>query len=116
MIKLSVEPGVGAVTQRAACGETSGSMARIAGGCEIRCVTGVALGRHGLEPAGCATLMAGIAIHRGMRTRQRESVVVLLHLLHRDLPSANRVALLTVRPQLTSVDVGVAILTVLPNT
>src|SRR5579872_1978503 len=54
--------------------------------------------------------MARVAVHGSMRASQWESVVVLLHLLDRDLPSANGVALFAVRAQLTPMDIGVAIL------
>ena len=74
----------------------------------------VALGRHCDELAARCALVAGIAIHRCVRSRQRKAVVMLLHLLNRNLPSANCVALLAIRSELTPVDVGVAILASLP--
>lgn len=53
--------------------------------------------------------MTGIAIQRRMCSHQRESVLVLLNLLYRDLPSLHRVALFAIGSQLTAVDIGVAI-------
>ena len=59
--------------------------------------------------------MAGVAINGGMRAGQRKTTIVLLYLLHRNLPSTNRVALLAVRSELSLVDVGVAILAALAD-
>lgn len=50
-----------------------------------------------------------------MRAGERESVVMLLDLLHRNLPAANGVARLTIGSQLAPVNVRVAILTALPD-
>ena len=71
-------------------------MIRIAGGLEIRGVTGVALRRHGLKLAGRSSLMAGVAIHGRVRAGQRKTIIVLLHLPYGDLPSPNGVALLAI--------------------
>jgi len=78
-------------------------------------MAGVALRGHRLEFAGGPSLVAGIAVHRGVRSGQREAVVMLLNLPNRDLPTTNRVALFAVRPQLPLVNVGVTILTTLSN-
>ena len=78
-------------------------------------MTGVALRRHCLElAAGCA-LVAGIAIDGCVGSGQREAVVVLLHLLNRNLPSADGVALLAVGAELTLVNVGMAVLAALAD-
>ncbi len=50
-----------------------------------------------------------------MRSSQREAIIVLLHLLDRDLPSANRMALFAIRSKLALVNVRVAILTTLSD-
>jgi hypothetical protein len=50
-----------------------------------------------------------------MCSRQRETVVVLLDLLDGYLPAPNRVALLAIRPELTAVNIGVAVLTALSS-
>ncbi len=50
-----------------------------------------------------------------MRSSQREAIIVLLHLLDRDLPSANRMALFAIRSKLALVNVRVAILTTLAD-
>ncbi len=78
-------------------------------------MTGVALRRHRLElAAGCA-LVAGIAIDGRVGSGQREAVIVLLHLLDGNLPSADGVALLAIGSKLTSMDVGVAVLATLAD-
>ena len=78
-------------------------------------VTGKALRRHRLELAVSRSLVAGIAVHRGVRPSQRKAVVMLLNLLNGDIPSTDGVALLTIRSQLPLVNVGVAILATLSN-
>ena len=83
---------------------------------EIRGVAGIALRGHRLELAGRPSLVAEIAVHRSMRSSQRKAVIVLLHLPNGNLPSANGMALLAVCPQLTLVEVGMAILTALAHT
>jgi len=115
VIELGIEPGVGAMTKGATGGEASGSMTGIAGRFEIGCVTGVALRRHRLEPAGCSAFMTGVTIHAGMGAGQRKAIVMLLHLAHVNPPSANGMALLTVGSELAPVNVGVAVLAVLSN-
>ena len=59
--------------------------------------------------------MAGVAIYSRMRSSQRDAVIVLLHLLDRDLPSADGMTLFAIRSELTFVDVSVAILTTLSD-
>jgi len=72
-------------------------MVRICSALEVCGVARVALGRHRLEFAIRHSLVAGIAVDGGVRSGQRETIIVLLNLLHRDLPSPNRVALFAVR-------------------
>ena len=79
-------------------------------------MTGIAFRRHRLEFTDRGSLMAYVAIHRGMCTGKRKAVIVLLHLPNGNLPSANGMALLAVCPQLTLVEVGMAILTALAHT
>lgn len=70
----------------------------------------IAVGRHGLELAvGCA-LVAGIAVDRGVSAGQGKAIVVLLHLLNRNCPAANRMALRAIRAQLPFMNIGVAVL------
>lgn len=59
--------------------------------------------------------MARIAVHRRVRSSERKAIVVLLDLLHADLPSLHGMALLAVRSQLPAVNIRVAILATLPD-
>lgn len=98
MIEFCVQPVVGPVTSLTGGGEFCGDVVGIGGRLEISRVAGITLSGHRLEMAGGRTLVAGIAIHGGVPASQRKTVVVLLNLLHRNLPASDRVALLTVRP------------------
>ena len=71
--------------------------------------------RHRLEFAVRAAFVASVAVDRSMGSRERESIVMLLHVLHRDLPSTHGVALLAISSQLTLVDVGVTVLATLTH-
>ena len=109
------QPVIRGVALFASCRETSRDVVRGRGLLELRLVAGEARRGHRLELAVGRVLVAGIAIHRGVRARQRETVVVLLNLLDRNLPSADGVALLAIRTQLTLVNVGVTVLAALPD-
>ena len=112
---INVQPVFGRVTGFAVGGELSLGMARIVGGGEVRLVAGEARRRHRLEVAGRPILVAGVAVDRGVSAGEREPVVMLLHILDRNLPSPHRVTLLAIGPQLTPVNIGVAILAVLTD-
>ncbi len=53
--------------------------------------------------------MAGFAIQGGVRSDEREPVLMLVDLLHRNLPSLNRVALIAGGSKLPFVDIGMAV-------
>ena len=72
-------------------------------------MAGEALGRKPLELAHGSVLMTGIAVHRRVRADQRESIQVLVDLLHRNTPAPHRVALLAIGAHLAFVDVGVTV-------
>ena len=57
--------------------------------------------------------MAGIAVHSGVRSGQRKTVIVLLDLLNRNLPAPDRVAGLAIGSQLTLVNISMAVLAAL---
>jgi len=76
---------------------------------EISLMAGNALRRKSLElPHGCA-LMAGVAVHGGVRADQREPVQVLVNLLHRNMPTLDGMTLFAVGAHLALVDVSVAV-------
>jgi hypothetical protein len=96
VVKFSVQPVVAAVATFAIGRELGREVIGIGGRLKILEMAGSASGRHGFEPAVRRALVAGIAIDSSMRARQREAIIVLLDLLNRNLPSANRVALFAV--------------------
>ena len=53
--------------------------------------------------------MAGCAVERGVGPEQGKPVLVLVDLLHRNLPTFHAVTLLTICAELALVDVGVAV-------
>ena len=110
MIELRVQPVVGGVASFARSGELGADVVGIGRPREIRRMAGIALRGHRLKLAiGCA-LMAGVAVDCGVRSGQREPVIVLLDLLNRNLPAAHRVALLAIRSQLPLMNISVAVL------
>jgi hypothetical protein len=76
---------------------------------EISLVARVALGGEALELAHRGSLVAGIAVHCGVRSDKGEAIQVLVDLLNRNVPSPNAVALFAVGAHLALVNVGVAI-------
>ena len=110
MVEFGIEPVVGGVAVLAGGREPPGNVVRVVGRLKLGQMAGGARRRHDLKLAVCPAFVAGVAIDGSVGARQRESVVMLLHVLHRNLPSSNRVALLAVGSQLALVDVGVAVL------
>ncbi len=78
-------------------------------------VTGITLRRHGLKLAARGAFVAGVAVHRRVRPGQRETIVVLLNLVDRNLPAAHGVALLAIGAQLPAMNVGMTILAALAH-
>lgn len=115
VVELRIQPVIHPVTSVAGSREAGGDVIRVRRCLEIRSVAGITGCGHGMELAVGRSFVARIAVHCRMCSSQREAVVVLLDLLHRDLPAPHRVALLAVGPQLAPVDVSVAILAALTN-
>jgi len=88
---------------------------RVGGFLKIRQVTRIASRRQSQILANRRALVAVIALHRGVRAQQRKTILVVLQLLNRDIPSLHRMALRAVRTHLAPVDVIVAILAVLAH-
>ena len=97
VIELCTHPTVDAMAAFAGSGEFCRDVVWSRSLLEIRRVARIASRRHRLELAVGRTLMAGIAVYRGMRSGQREAVGVLLNLLERYLPAAHGMALLAIR-------------------
>ena len=115
VVEVGIKPTIRAMAGSAGGGKFGVHMVRIRGVQVIRLMAGEAFGRHGLELAGCCAFVARIAVERRVGSGQWKTIIVILNLMHRDLPSPNRVALFAIGPKLASVNVGVAILTALSN-
>ena len=59
--------------------------------------------------------MAILALHRGVSAEKREAILVILNLLNGIVPTKNRVTLRAIRAHLALVNIGMAILTILPH-
>ena len=98
MIELRIQPVIRSVAAIAGGGEHRGHVVGICGSLEIRLMAGITLRRHRGELAVGRAFVAGVAIHGRVRSGEREAIVMLLHLLDRDLPSPDCVALFAVCP------------------
>jgi hypothetical protein len=52
-------------------------------------------------------------LHGRVRSQQRKTVLVIFHLLHGNIPALHSVTLCTIRPHLTPMHVGMAVLSIL---
>ena len=97
VVELRVQPVVRQVAGCTVGGEMRSDVIRIRAALEICGVTGKALCRHRLKlTLGCA-FVASVACDGRVGSCQRKAVIMLLDLLHRNLPSADCVALLAIR-------------------
>ena len=82
---------------------------------EVGLVTRYASGGKPLKLPDGGTLVAIIALKRGVGAEEREAVLVIFELLHRDVPALDGVALSTVRAHLALVNVGMTVLAILSH-
>jgi len=68
-----------------------------------------------LELAPLPRPCAIFALHRGVRAEQRETILVILYLLYRNIPTLHRVALRAIRAHLPLVNVRVALFAILAH-
>ncbi len=115
VVKLGIQPVIRRVALIARRPESKSDMVRVERILKVRLVARIAHRGHGLELTIGGVLVAGIAIHCGVRPGQRETVIVLLNFLDRYSPSPHRVALLAIRAQLPLMYVGVTVLTALAH-
>lgn len=115
MIEVHIQPVVGPVATLTGRGKIRRDMVGIAGRLEFLQVARYARRGHGLKLAVGGPLVAGIAVHRRMRSSQGKAIDMLLNLLAGNLPAPHGVALLAIRPQLPPVNVRMAILASLSN-
>jgi hypothetical protein len=69
-------------------------------------------GGEPLELANRRALVTIVALHGRVRSQQRKTVLVILHLLYGHIPALHRVTLRAIRPHLAPMHVGVAVLTI----
>jgi hypothetical protein len=103
------------VTAFARGGELGRNVVRVGSVLKVRLVAREARRGHRLKFAVRAALVASITVDGCVGTGQRETIVVLLHIFNSDGPSADGVALLAIRAQLTLVNIGVAVLAALTD-
>lgn len=109
VVKIHVEPRVHVVALLARRRESRSHVARSGRLLEILRMAGVTLRRHrGVITQG-PILVAGIAVQRRVRSHQGEAVVVILNSLYRNVPAVHAVTLLTARPHLAAMNIGVAL-------
>jgi len=72
-------------------------------------MAGDTLRRESLKLPHRRALVTFLALHRSVRTEKRKAVLMILHLLHRDIPSPNRVTLCAIRSEFPPVNIRVTI-------
>ena len=77
---------------------------------EIGHVARIALERQALKLADRGSLVAGVALKRGMRSNQRKAVLVIAHRLLCDLPALYTVAALAGRAHIAVMNIGMAVI------
>ncbi len=108
MVKLRPKPTIHTVAILTGGGEAAGYVTGL-GRPIILGVARITLRSQSLELAGGRAGMAGRTVKRGMRSRQREAVLVLIDLLHGNLPSLDGVALFARRAKLALMNIRVAV-------
>lgn len=81
----------------------------------IRQVAGRARRRKSDVLSGSRVLVALLAFHNGVRSEEGESIEMLLHRVHRNLPAEGTVTLGTISAKLAAVNIGMAIRAVLTH-
>ena len=117
VVKLRVQPTVEGMARIAGGGKYRGV------GCVRRVVSLLIIGqmarhtlrRQSLKLANRRALVAIVALHRGVRTEQRKTVLVLLDLVDRNLPPENRVALRAIGAEFPQVNIRVAVCAIFPD-
>ena len=118
MIEVRLEESVEGVAALAIGRGESGAGARvigIGGILPILEMAGIALGGKAQENSCGSLLVALFALKSGVRTEKRKTILMIFHLLRGNAPALNGVALLTVGTILSTMNVCVAIGTILSN-
>lgn len=109
MIEGGAEPRRDRVTLLATSRESRRRVTGCRGLLIRRRVTRVALERKPLKLTDGRSLVAAVALQRGMSSDQRKPVLVIAHCLNRNLPPFHVVAAFAIRAHLPMMNVGVAI-------
>lgn len=110
MIERSTEPVIGAVTGFASRGEIEGLVVNHAGRVHVvGHVAGGAVRSQAGELSDGGAGMARDTVESGVRSKEREAILVILHVLNRDVPALHRVTFLTARSELAAMQVRMAI-------
>ena len=108
VVKLGVEPAVHRVTALAGGWEAKPDVVDHWGKI-VLLMAGVAGSRQADELAGGGILVAVFALRQLVRAHQRETVLVILNGLQRDLPTLDGVATGAIGAELAAMNIGVAI-------
>lgn len=112
VIELCAKPTVkivAALAIRSGEVRAGGGVRGICGVLPILEVAGIALCGEAVENSRGELRVARVALHRSVGTEKREAILVILHLLHGDVPALHGVALRAVWTHLAAVNVGVTI-------
>jgi hypothetical protein len=111
VVKLRVQPTVKGMARIAGGGKYRrvGCVRRVVGLLIIGQMARHTLRRQSLKLANRRALVAIVALHRGVCTEQRKTVLMLLDLVDGNLPAENRVALRAIGAEFSQVNIRVAI-------
>lgn len=109
VVKRGARPAIETVTLFTGRGEPGGHVIWTRGGLILLSMAGVALGGQAHELPGGSSFVAGGAVQHRMGPEQRKTILVLVDLLHGNLPAFHAVTLLTICPKLAFMNVGVTI-------
>jgi len=115
MVEFRSQPAVKRMAGVAGLRKLRGDVVWVGGFLKIRQVTRIASCRQSQVLANRRALVAIIALRGGVRAQQRKTILVVLQLLHRDIPTLHRMALRAVRAHLAPVDVFMTILALLSH-
>jgi len=109
MVKSLGSPAIKAVTDLTLRRKSRCHVIDRFGVLEIIDMTECAVGIESAEQAHRSAPVAALAFNRGMGAKKRKPVFVRIDIFHNLAPSANAMALLAVAPQLTAMNIRVAI-------
>ena len=113
VIKSRPQPTVKRMARFAGGGKLGADMVRILGILKILQVAGRANRGKPLELSDCSAFVALLALHRGVSSQQRETILVILNLLDGDIPAEHRVTPRAIRSHFPLVYIGMTVLTLL---